>query len=282
MKTPISVAVILASLSSISSTQAATVFSADFSGSTTETSATNATPSGNTATTSANLNSGTSIGSWETPTTSATQDSQVLISNGSATGMSGNFLLIGASNNTATFGATGEHNSFAELNLTSSTSLTGTSINFDATCFNTGGQPGGMLVTGRDLSGNAIFTIAFGNGGFYQRNDLSTVNVDVTGTSNITSLGIENNLASLWPTNGTSSQVTINLDGADYTAGNGVSSITGSYFNTNDLASLEFRAVDSKAQWGIDNISVTSVPEPSGVAMLGLGAAVFLLRKRRA
>lgn len=267
----------LLAASLIGSSHAALIFSSNFTGSTADTSATT-TPSGQTVTTAANLNAGTTVGTWDAPSSTvagaSSQSSGVLVSSGISSGMTGNWLMVGGLGNTDPFGSTGTQDSIARFNLSSTVSLNGTSISMAAKMFDTGGQPGGMFITGYDAGGAALFQAVMGTGGTYTQGTISSM---------VTAGGALNNSSSQLWTNGVTNTVDFTLGAAGYsvTADGGTTTVAGSYFGTGDLASIELHAFDSKSNFGIDNITVNGVPEPSSVALLGLGGLALILRRRK-
>ena len=252
---------------------------ANFTGSTADTSALSPSATAKGVTTAANLNAGTTGGTWDAPTSTSTVNSAVLVSSGTKTGFTGNWLMMGNDNNDA------NHLSLATLNLTTAMTVSGTTITMDIYNTGAGGSAGGTLISGYNAGGVAIFQAVVGAGGVWGQRDLQTlttagsssgmVGASVNGGGVVADNNIFNIAAAV--------DLSFNLGASGYTitgTGNGGSYIaTGSYLGgTGDLAKLEFRSTGSKPNLGIDNISI--VPEPSATLLGGLGC-LFLLRRRR-
>ena len=271
----------IAALLTIGSSQAAVT--ANFTGSTADTTVIVPTAPGG-VTTGTNLSNGTSGGTWATPTASSTLTNEsALVSSGTQNGMIGNWLLLGVTGNDTA------HLSEAALTVTAPAAVTGTTIAMDVNAIGAGGQNGGILITGWSAggraSGTALFQASIGVGGIWGQRDLHTLTTLDTAPGSL-----DNN--NLWgATNGNSINLTFNL--SDFASGysitgNDVSSnpfdISGSYFtdiDSLDLAVIEFRSLGSKAGLGLDNLSITAVPEPSSTALLGLGGLALILRRRK-
>ncbi|MFC4995555.1 PEP-CTERM sorting domain-containing protein [Rubritalea tangerina] len=114
-----------------------------------------------------------------------------------------------------------------------------------------------------------------GNGGSFGQRDLSTAS-DTAGTLDDTDLDV-------WSANNTSATISFALGTSNYTitGDGGTTNLAGSYFNSGTLDRIELKAVGSKALWGIDNISVVAIPEPSSTCLLGLAGLACILRRRK-
>ncbi|NWK57334.1 PEP-CTERM sorting domain-containing protein [Verrucomicrobiaceae bacterium N1E253] len=260
---------VLGAIITMGTAQSATVFSADFSGSTATTSGTAITG----LTSASNLDAGTSPGSWSgLATSTGGTTSGIDVTSAAATAMSGNWMLIGRSTNDTS------HSTTATIDLSSEILLDGATISMDLNIRNSGGENGGLLVTGYTSGGTALFTFTGGNGGSpYGQRELATSS-DISGTR-------DNTHNNLWSENGDGKTINLSLAAAGYTltGDGGTTNLAGSYFASGDLASIKIEAKGSKALWGIDNISVagTVVPEPSSTALLGLGGIALILRRRK-
>lgn len=221
---------------------AVTSFTADFEGSAAETAGTTI-PEAGWLTTPANLALGSTGGGWSGLSTTviapSTQVTGLGVSSGTATGMTGNWLLFGNVGNTQPLGDTDNAHTYASIELDAPMPLVdGTSLSLDMNLLVAGGQPGELRITGRDASGTALFQIIGGNGGAVQR-DLATSS-DEVGT-------VDEKIDNAWPGNNTVATVDLALDAADYTvtADGGTTMITGTYLAAGDLASIEFHALDA-------------------------------------
>ena len=257
------------------SSNAAIVFSSDFNGSATDITD-SAIPTGNTAVAASVLNGGTSVGSWVTdPSTSGAVDSTVSVSSdASITGS--NWMLVGDNVNDLS------HTTLATMDLASDIGFTGTTITMDIHRFNAGGGDGGLTITGYASDGTtALFSVIAGAGGNYGQKDLSTASAVMhPGGGNLRDNTHDDAFA-----DNTLTTITLTLSdfatGYVATADGGTTDLAGSYFANGDIAFIALQAEGSKARFGIDNISVTVVPEPSSAALLGLGGLALILRRRK-
>lgn len=257
---------------------------ADFGGSTADTSVIFPTAPGG-LTTEANLNAGTTGGTWGSLSASSNDQTSegVLVSDGTQNGMTGNWLQLGVTGNDTA------HLSEAALTISTPEAVNGTTIAMDLNLLGAGGQDGTVLITGWSAGGRATGTALFqanvGVGGIWGQRDLHTLTTLDTAPGSL----VDNNI---WGTaNANSVNLTFNL--SDFASGYTITgadvasspfSIAGGYFtdiDALDLAVLEFRAVGSKAAIGLDNVSINAVPEPSSAALLGLGGLSLILRRRK-
>ena len=232
-------------------------FTADFEASSVDTNSTTI-PFFNWLGTAANLSIGSAGGGWSGASTSVDPVSSQLtglgVSDGTAGGMTGNWLLFGNDGNTDPTDSTDNANTFVSIELDSPRPLDGTLVKMDLNKLTSGLKFGEMRITGKDAAGSALFQVIAGSGG-PNRNDLATAS-DAVGT-------VDQKLEDVWGSgaseNNVAYTVQVALGSADYqvTADGGATTISGTYLASGSLASIEFHALDSKAQWGIDNISVT-------------------------
>ena len=252
---------------------------ADFTGSTPDTAEAAPSATANGVTTAANLSAGSPGGTWSTPTTvSAGGTSAFLVSSGSRTGMTGNWLMIGIEPGIND----GTHVSVAELTLGSAVALDGASgISMNVNLVGAGGQPGAILVTGFSAGGRATGTALFqgvmGIGGVWGQRDLTAATTLDTAPTHV-----DNNL---WgAVNGNSINISFNLGATGYTmTGLDIAStpfsIAGGYLGAGDLATLEIRALGSKAAAGIDDITV--IPEPATLGLVAAFGGGLLFTRRK-
>ena len=235
---------------------------ADFTGSTPDTAGTVPGVAGAIGVTPAtNLNAGSPGGTWSTPTSTTTDSTGTyLVSSGAATGMTGNWLMIGRFGNDLT------HESVAELTLGSAVALDGASkVSMNFLHMDAGGQDGGFTITGFSAggraTGTALFQASIGIGGIWGQRDLNAVTSLDTAPTNL-----DNNLWGV--ANGNSINIAFNLGAAGYTmtgvdADSNPFNITGGYLGAGDLAVLEIKAFGSKAAAGIDDITVSDASGPA-------------------
>ena len=206
-------------------------------------------------TTVANLNAGTSGGTWSDLSVTANVNAAIVVAQTDI--LTGKWLHIGVdkSANDST------HTSTATLNFDTPRSLgSSTILSLDAYKLGGGGQPGGMYLEGYSSGGEKLFKIAFGNGtnasGPALRGSIRHYNTADTGTD----LAAQD---AIW--NGMQLQnVQLTLDTTGFkikttdVQGNSVTYPGLSYVNAmgGNLAKVVFTARQSKASWGLDNISL--------------------------
>lgn len=251
---------------------------ADFSGSTADTTEKLFSATANGLTTAANLNAGSAGATWSNPSSSGSLNHGVLVSSGTQNGMTGNWLMIGRlGNDTASL-------SVAEMTLGTAVTRDGTSgLSLDLNLLGAGGQDGGLLITGFSAggraSGSALFQAIIGFGGVWGQRDLMAATTLDTPTTIV-----DNNLWGI--VNEQSVNIAFNLGAAGYTmtgadVGATAFNIAGGYLAgaSGDLATVEFRALGSKAGAGIDNITV--IPEPATIGLVAaFGGALLIIRRK--
>ena len=239
--------------------------------------------------TDANLNDGTTGGTWGSISTTSTGNNAVFRVDAAGSGFVDNFVRIGISPTVND----DHHLTTATLSLDSAQTLGGGAyVSFDARRLAGGGQTGGLFVQLFDGSTQVARIIIGSNSGtsrgtiaHYSAGDLPTTASDTAYGVNRTNLAGED---TIW-TNGGTEMVTVNLslgisDFGVSTSGGGadidVTSL-GYYSGSHtQFDSIVFTALDDKASWGLDNIAV-AIPEPSSAALLGLGGLALILRRRK-
>jgi hypothetical protein len=257
---------------------AATVFTADFTGSTAETTA----PYDGTPTTAANLDNGTTGGSWSAvSTTSAVDNATVTVYNDAAgSKMTENYLLIGIYPSSAA-GNDSTHVSTATLNLNTAATLAGATISMDVIRLGGGGQNGDIWLDLYDGT-TQVLRLSYGNDGGTGRgtvNHWSAVggtrtaltSEDLVWEGFVQEETVAWNLASSSFTVGTTDTDLVLSSALDYFSG-----VTSTTFDK-----IVFSAEKSKATWGIDNITVSEVPEPATMSLLALGGVAMLRRRKK-
>ena len=262
----------MAAAMTIGSAQAA--ITANFDGSTADFAANGV------ATSAANLNLGTSGGTWSSVSTTGTAANTFA---SVAAGAGANSSTLPFTTNHLMFGIDNINDqsqlSTATLDFAAQT-LDGATISIDFGSLGGGGQTGGMYV---DLYDGTTMVARIGLGsGSGGRGTVNGYTAD--GGTDWADGSLLWAKDSIW---GTDSQalVTLTLGASDFTVGNSVAGadVTGNaYVNAaTTFDSIVFTATDSKAGWGVDNISITAVPEPSSAALLGLGGLALILRRRK-
>ncbi len=226
-----------------------------------------------------NVTTGSSNASWSdltiTAGTGGGQDQNCLLSSssgGAGVGMTGNWLLIGNEGNTST--ADDETAiTTVTMNLTNPIKLDADlSINAKLAMIGAGGQVGYMAIIGKTATGTELFRIYAGNG--RGPGDTSDLRWDFrTANSDGSIDALAQDVTSGTPGDATRGvTLTISDDASgDYTLGlvsaaaGSPFSIAGKYFTTGDLAKIEFRCIASKAEWGIDDISVVGEAGPLSI-----------------
>lgn len=241
------------------SANAAVVASANFEGS-----AISTLTGGSVTTSATELNNGSSGGTWSALSASG--------ANSAVAVQTGKILRFGDNP-----GANGTQTSTATFTLNSAATLDGAKISFDYAQLGAGGQPGNIFFDVFNGS-NHVLRISGSPDAGGGRRTLSHWN-SVGGTR--TALSAEDQLGA------TSNTVTFTLASANFgvtvagfpaVTGTNLAYITG---GQTQFDRIVFTAVDSKSVAEIDNISIDAVPEPSALALLGLGGIALAGRRRK-
>ena len=253
----------LSAVMTIHSAQAAVIATADFEGSTA------GTPTDGVATSAANLNLGSTGGTWSAISATGT-NSAVEVTTGNVL----RFGVLAGVNSTQT--------STATFNLNSAATLSGASISFDYVQLGGGGQPGNVFVDVYNGSTHVLRISGSPDAGGGRRTLSHWDSVGGTRTA----LASEDVFGATETIN-----VTFSLSTSDFgVATTGASNASGN-FNSTGLAYINsgqttfdkivFTAVDNKAVATFDNLSIDVVPEPSSTALLGLGGLALILRRKK-
>jgi hypothetical protein len=237
----------------------------------------------------ANLNLGTSGGTWSGISTSTASGAVKVVSparnwQNETLSNTGNMLVIGInpSSNDLT------HVSTAQLTFDTAMTLAGTTLSMDLAQLGSGGQFGQTFIDLMD-GGTVVARFAMGTDAGEGRGTINHYSAIGAGFyDNKTALGTENEL---WESsNQTVATVTLNLGATSFdlsttgalvtnitTAGQGLSYVNGA----TTFDGIRLSSEQSKASMAVDNISVVAVPEPSSSALLGLGGLALILRRRK-
>lgn len=232
--------------------------------------------------TAENLNTGTATGTWTVDQSQATPTSKThkMIQTNGGADVSNKALRFGIN----TDGDMGANIAVVTANLTSSLTLSNPiSVSFDYGIVSTDSGTRTTYMTGIDSSSNRLFQVGFVNSGSVKQvgyfdskdtwtlignvNDLSGNNNTHWNASLMKNLAIEIGVGSY----------DIKLNGASMTNGSGL------VFRDDNASGLSKLQLSASIKWtggAFDNITVTQVPEPNSLAMIGLGF-MSLFRRRR-
>ena len=262
------------------SANAATVFSANFDGTTVADLG-----SGNgygAQITTTNLNAGTATGSWTVHATQALggKTAKMIQTDGGAN-VTNKALRFGI----ATDGVGGANTAVLTANLTSTLSLSNTiTVSFDYGIISGDTSGRTTYMTGLDGSGNRLFQVGFINSSNSEQ--MGYFNASGTWTLIGTSGDLIGNNNTFWNAalmkNVTvevgASTYDIKLAGATLTGGSGIA------FRDASASGLSNLALSASTPWtggAFDNMEVSQIPEPSSVALTGIAGLCCLLRRRR-
>ncbi|GEM_PF-2324534 len=232
--------------------------------------------------TAGNLNAGTATGTWTVDQSQATPTSKTdkMIQTNGGADVSNKALRFGIN----TDGTMSANTAVVTANLTSSLTLSNPiSVSFDYGIVSTDSGTRTTYMTGIDSSGNRLFQVGFVNSGTVKQvgyfdskdtwtlignvNDLSGNNNTHWNASLMKNVAIEIGVGSY----------DVKLNGASMTNGSGL------VFRDDNASGLSKLQLSASIKWtggAFDNITVTQVPEPNSLAMVGLGF-MSLFRRRR-
>ena len=232
--------------------------------------------------TAGNLNAGTATGTWTVDQSQATPTSKTdkMIQTNGGADVSNKALRFGIN----TDGTMSANTAVVTANLTSSLTLSNPiSVSFDYGIVSTDSGTRTTYMTGIDSSGNRLFQVGFVNSGTVKQvgyfdskdtwtlignvNDLSGNNNTHWNASLMKNVAIEIGVGSY----------DVKLNGASMTNGSGL------VFRDDNASGLSKLQLSASIKWtggAFDNITVTQVPEPNSLALIGLGL-MSLFRRRR-
>ncbi|NWK55807.1 PEP-CTERM sorting domain-containing protein [Verrucomicrobiaceae bacterium N1E253] len=236
-------------------------------------------------TTATILNSDTTTGgTWSNVTatgdvTDSTSASVIQAGDSTRQGMTGNHLYLGRATNVDT-GTTSS--ATATLTLDSAQTLANTSLSFDAFMDNSGSQPSNGFMISLFDGNTMVMSISLMNSSDPgPRYGVAEYNASGAKVSNLITDDIF--------ANDTGANMTINLSATSYTVdyemytgGTTGSSASKNYLNSaTEFNKIVFTTEGSKSAWGLDNLDISAVPEPSSTALIGLGGLALILRRRK-
>jgi hypothetical protein len=272
--------IVATSLIAVSYANAATVFSANFDGTTV---ADIGSSNGYGAQlTQTNLDAGTATGSWTVNQAQAaptTRTSKMIQTDGAAN-VTNKALRFGIGTN----GSSGVDDAVLTANMTSTLSLSNTiTVSFDYGIISKDISDRTTYMTGLDGSGNRLFQVGFINSSNSQQ--MGYFNTSDTWTLIGTSGDLIGNNSTSWNAS-LMKNITVEVGASTYDIKLAGVTLTGGSdiaFRDASASGLSNLALSASTEWtggAFDNMEVTQVPEPSSTILLGLGGLALILRRR--